>query len=42
MSLNRDDEMPVCEVYVGLERIDECEAWHEFIHYNEIKMYGRG
>lgn len=40
-SLSEMDDMPSCDVYSGIENIEECEAWAEFVQYNEIKIYGR-
>jgi hypothetical protein len=28
-----------CEVVDGQESIKECEAWQEFVEFNEIKVY---
>lgn len=36
---NRTEDIPYCEVYEGQERVEECPAWQEFVHYNEIRIY---
>ncbi len=38
-NLNTTEDIPYCEVYVGQERTEECPAWQEFVHCNEIKVY---
>lgn len=37
-SLNKTEDIPYCEVYVGSERVNECPVWQEFVHFNEIRI----
>jgi len=37
--LNTTEDNPQCEVYEGIEEATECEAWQDFVQYNEIKIY---
>lgn len=40
-SLSEMGHSPSCDVYMGLEDISECEAWDDFVRYNEIKIYDK-
>lgn len=38
---NTTDEYPHCEVVEGLERVDVCPVYDEFVNRNEIKIYSQ-
>lgn len=37
--INNTDRIPYCEVVHGVEKINRCPVWQEFVQFNEVKVY---
>lgn len=37
--MSKNNENNTCQVVEGIERVEECEVFQEFVAYEEIKLY---